>query len=870
MKKPRLFVGFGTEVVLQVLIPACQRILAHEESWPEELCVLMADSDHRGRNRYMEADLPVDRVGYSQLSLQKVRDELKRNPDAFRDIYQPHHQDMLTAAPDNGACMLPILGRLMLRASRQDVLQELQVMKRHLGEVQDTPPDIFLVLNPLSGTSRGSVVDLPRYLRYLWPDAMITVMLIYPVGLESMDEGTSRIYQTNFIEALRLLEYASQPATYELYADPRKGWETQTGELVNNILAFDARYGNIRLSTNGSREHHLEGGLAELFSKVGQTLSGIATHDRLSDWLMGRLSDVTLHRAGGQIEGHRTRVHAIHESRMAVAAGLFQKALVERAILSVLDPLMVDERDGRRPSSSSARWSNGDEAASWLSKKLKKLETGAREAGEIRRLLKDGVREALVDVGDEPLRFSRDAGERLRRYGTRMRRATLDEVARAGFQLDALDKSLLELVALDAGLALEIMESLRSTLRRRIEITGSEGTSAYEAGGRTFEELAHRISHTVEQAYERWAREGPGKERQSKLFWRRRRARKLKPGDDPEVQREIAAAVEQHLPDLEASLRDVGSGALLLSLSKYYNDIVHHLTAFMQSTNALRERGRRLFGASERKLRKLRREGAQGQGSTGDALLLQDEVLNAVLERLGISARGLLGRGDTRFSELADLSQEGFEEVLRDWLSGELGHLAMPTLAEALSGMRDDSAYVQRRLLQFLARTQPLVAFNDDLQVQHEQGLRAQYYVIAECNDDSLQHPFTEACRHMGLPQPLIEVRSDDDEGSLSMRAMQFVAGLTFFSQAERLIDMIAAHREVMSGLFDESSGVVGGLSEALRDLPESRALPDLLPESIRKAYREQLPHIARFEASRSEEDEDASEQDDAEVVRLG
>lgn len=350
MSKPRIFVGVGTEVVLRAMIPAAKRIVeSGRESgagWPEDVYLVTGDSDRRSQHQFEKARLPADRALYVPLSLNQVKESITRNRDEFRDAWRDAWLPMLKAAPDNGACMVPSLGRLMLKAARPRLMQQLQGIRRRLGD--SVQPDIFVVFNPLSGTSRGSVYDLPRYLRYIWPDALITALLIYPVDLETVDASGAAIYRTNFIEALRILDHYSQPHDYDIYVDPKVGWETRSGELVNNILNFDHRYGNARLTGGGAgdgfAEHRLDGALGELFEHVVNFISGVALQDRLADWLLGRLSDVTLHRSAAEIAGHRTHCHAIHETRIAANAESFRAALVERGIQRILAPLSSDGR----------------------------------------------------------------------------------------------------------------------------------------------------------------------------------------------------------------------------------------------------------------------------------------------------------------------------------------------------------------------------------------------------------------------------------------------------------------------------------------------------------------------------------------------
>ncbi len=341
MGKPKLFVGVGTEVVLQALLPVCREVMQRREgAWPEDVHVLCADSDRRSQHRYKEGDYPQDAVVYVQLSLQQVREAVERRREEFSDIWVPELAALLKTAPDNGACMVPMLGRLMLRAVRPTLMRQLTTLRRDFLAANQEVPDVFVVMNPLSGTSRGSVYDLPAYLRHVWPEAMITVLLIYPIGVERIDAHSAAIYQTNFVEALRIVEAATTPQAFKVFADPKQGWVSHAAmPLINNVLVFDARYGNRRLTEFDPLELSLPGGLPELFRHVVSLLTGLALRDPFADWLLGRLSDVTVHRSQAVVAGMRTTCHAVHDLRLHFDSERFQRALFERALMRVLEPL---------------------------------------------------------------------------------------------------------------------------------------------------------------------------------------------------------------------------------------------------------------------------------------------------------------------------------------------------------------------------------------------------------------------------------------------------------------------------------------------------------------------------------------------------
>ena len=338
--KPRLFIGFGTEVVVQAMLPLCRAVLERTKGeWPDEVFVLMADSDRRAQNRFRETELPSDRVAYLQLSLQQVRKAIPKGKREFKDVWRKELEGLVKDAPDNGACMVPALGRLLTRAARPAVVRQLRTLARHWASLEVATPDVFFVLNPLSGTSRGSISDLPAWVRAVWPEALLTALVVYPVDLDRLDPRTASIYQANFIEALRTLEYMAAEREVDVYIEPKTGWEKMTATLIDNVLVFDAIYGNERLEDLDGAEQRLEEGLSGLFNQVVSLLAGIATRDELADWLLGRLSDVTMHRSGAQVASRFSSCHALHETHLVFDGDAFRRALVERAVQRVLAPL---------------------------------------------------------------------------------------------------------------------------------------------------------------------------------------------------------------------------------------------------------------------------------------------------------------------------------------------------------------------------------------------------------------------------------------------------------------------------------------------------------------------------------------------------
>lgn len=484
---------------------------------------------------------------------------------------------------------------------------------------------------------------------------------------------------------------------------------------------------------------------------------------------------------------------------------------------------------------------SADEAGRWLGDRLETLRESVQQAAELRRLINEGAREVLIDIDADPNRFSQDAGDRLRRYTARVSQTALARLERDGFQMSVLERSSLRLLGQDAALALEVLREMVEVLRAHTEACSAEGTQRFGEGRQSFSEASQQIGRDMDAALGRWSQEGPGRHRDSRLPWRRRKAQLLRPTDDVTFRAEARKAVQRQMERLEKALREAGQGSVLLAMAKYYGDIVSALTRFIAIGENLQSRAPMMHLQAGQRLAGLRRQASEDAGvsHSADQLLLDDETLDALLDRLQVSAEQFLQQVDLDTEELARLHGEALEETVRAWVEAQLGGLASPSLAEALGGAPGDSARVRRRLLAFLAQGQPLMHFNDDLPLQFDHGLRGQNFVIAETTDPSLGREFREACHQMGLPDPHMEIIKPEREGVLSLRVVQFVAGLPVFAQVDRLMDMIDAHRQLM--VVEEPRVVAGATDPSqLRDMRDSASLPPLLPQRIERAFRQE------------------------------
>ena len=332
MRQPFIIVGAGTEVVNRVILPICHRLREAEERWPEHVYALATDGDEATRSRYQAARLPSDRAAFVPLSVADVREAVAWRREELEDCWRPSWEALLATGSDNGARMLPALGRLMIKAARPTIVQHLEAIRRRLAPKGAKAPEVFVVLSPVSGTSRGSVVDLPRYVRGVFPEAHIHAVVLHPVGLESMDSGTSRLFQANFIEALRLVERETSARDYRVWLDDATGWETRTGRVVDSVFAFDERYGNLRRSHLHQPSRHLPGRLAAVCERAVDFLAGTIGGDPLYERVRGRFADAELHRGEAVVDGHRTYVHGVHEVAATLDLSVLRRALVERAL----------------------------------------------------------------------------------------------------------------------------------------------------------------------------------------------------------------------------------------------------------------------------------------------------------------------------------------------------------------------------------------------------------------------------------------------------------------------------------------------------------------------------------------------------------
>ena len=346
MRQPFIVVGAGTEVVTRVLLPTCLRLRERAGGWPEHVFALAADGDEQSRSRHAEARLPADRVPYVPLSMVQVREALAWRKDEFRDAWRDEWQGLLVHGPDNGACMVPALGRMMVKAARPVLLQHLEAFRRRLEARGGKAAEIFVVWSPVSGTSRGSVLEFPRYLRAVFPDAAIQGVVLAPIGVEELDPAVGRIFQANFVEAVRLLERLTRAdsAPVEAWVDDARGWEELSGRLIDNLFVFDERYGNLRLRHLREPARVLPGRLAATCERVVDFLAGTVGGDPAWERLRARFADAEMHRSDHTLEGSRTCLHGVHELRASMDLTALKRALVERALERVGERLAEARR----------------------------------------------------------------------------------------------------------------------------------------------------------------------------------------------------------------------------------------------------------------------------------------------------------------------------------------------------------------------------------------------------------------------------------------------------------------------------------------------------------------------------------------------
>ena len=335
MSTPHLLVAAGTESSIRGALAACLRARERAGALPDDLYALVADGDDATRTAVERAGLPGDRVVYVPLSLAAVRDARTFRPEEMADGWRPEWEGLLTGAPDNGAGGLPALGRLMLRAARPAVVQHLHGFHRRITERSGRDPEVWILWSPVSGTSRGSVADLPRWVRATWPEARVHGVVVQPVGLDDLDPDRARLYQTNFIEAVRLMEHLARRPTFRVWSDETRGWVEREARLLDDVVAFDGHYGNRRLSAPGDPMRTLSGGLPAVFARVAELLAAVATGDRLAERMRSRLTDAARQRGEALLDVQRTALVAVHEATLELDEATFREALIARALARV-------------------------------------------------------------------------------------------------------------------------------------------------------------------------------------------------------------------------------------------------------------------------------------------------------------------------------------------------------------------------------------------------------------------------------------------------------------------------------------------------------------------------------------------------------
>jgi len=489
-----------------------------------------------------------------------------------------------------------------------------------------------------------------------------------------------------------------------------------------------------------------------------------------------------------------------------------------------------------------------EDASRWLAERLDRLEDAIGQAPELRRIIQDGRGEVLMDVEGDPWRFAQDAADRLRRYASQVTQLALKRLAKEGFQTKVLEEMSLDLIGKHVHTGSAILQAMAETLRERTETLSERGTQLYEEGRTAFRDATAEISAALRLAHDDWSTRGPGRLARSRLPWRRRRAERLRPMDDPAFRDAANEAVQRHVSTLEAALRKVGEGSVLLGTSKYYGDVVNALGTTLAAGENLHDKGRLIAMRARQELDELRRQAASGPGAPANADLLDDETLDAILDRLDVNPTALLRRGDLNAEDLAHLTAEELDPYVRGWVEAQLGGLAAPSLADVLGGITQDAPTVRRQLLGFLARGQPLMHFNDDLPLVFEGGLRGQVTVLAQVTDGSLDDELREVCRHVGFPDPWITRVPPDKDGRLELRLLQFVAGLPFFAQVDRLMPLVELHDQVLGG--DDAQSLGGTIKASmLRETRGDEALPDIIPDAVRRAFE----HERRLGDTRSD-----------------
>ncbi len=492
---------------------------------------------------------------------------------------------------------------------------------------------------------------------------------------------------------------------------------------------------------------------------------------------------------------------------------------------------------------------DAEHARAWLIERLDRLEESVADAAELLHVASEMGADAMSQLEADPLGFRKTAVVHLRDLQAAVTEAASSRATREGFNVAALERLMLETIGRDPAHGREVIDGLLAGLRDRVEHLATRAGNGHDEAQERLDESLIALDQSLQRVVRRWEGQALGVWNR----WRRRRRMRLQGIEQlaglPELQLGLAEAARELRPSLETAWDTAMRGARSLGIARSYTEVLDWLSDVSTGLGAMARQGGEIARDAEQRLRRV--DGAWAQSPMPDRRNLLDfDLLDRVLEHLGLDSAGFFSRSDLGAVDLGRLGRQGLEAELRRWVEGEVARLPDPTLAEVFGGYTAE-ADVVGPLARLLADGQPLLGFNDDLHRMWPGGLSAHYQVIVEATDGTLSDALGDACIQVGLPAPQIElVEAAADRRVIALRFQEMVSGLAWLSAAERLMPMAKVHEEVMAEA-DRHLETREGLRAALRDSVESEELGHLLPEEVRSALDELDRIRAKAQASR-------------------
>jgi hypothetical protein len=473
---------------------------------------------------------------------------------------------------------------------------------------------------------------------------------------------------------------------------------------------------------------------------------------------------------------------------------------------------------------------DAEHARSWLMERLDRLEEAVRDAADLHHAATSLSAEAMAQLEADPMAFRKVAVIHMRDAEATVGELASARASREGFNVSVLERLTLDAVGRDPAHGRTILEGLASALRDRIVHLSSVGSAEHDEGIIALDEALLSLDRSLQRVVQRWESASHGAFNR----WRRRRRLRRQGLEHvaglPELVLGLADAAREQRPAFEKAWEHTIQGATSLGLTRSLGSVLDWLSNVLTGLDGLAAQAAEVANASAQRLARL--DGAwRGLVTPDRPNLLTKELLDRILDGLGLDSAGFLGRADMRARDLGRLGKQGYEAQLKRWVEDEIARLPVATLADALGGFASDPDVIAP-LVELLTVGQPLVEIHDGTHRLCD-GRPAQYQTLVEVSDGSVSDALVEACIQADLPAPLVDRReAPGADATLRLRMVQLVSGITWFSEARRLRPMVAEHRAVMAEA-DAGMETREGLRAALRDDVASEALSALLPERI-------------------------------------